>query len=165
MKRAWVVSVLASTWLACPKPASPPDAGIERCTWKTPLTPGIPGSPGHFLTSPRNPNGDSELAALMRSFVEDWRGVRSALERDAGVEGPREPRHAHLRCAWPTDPADRNETFDGFAVNYLTRVAAFDARPSVTTYEGVLDGCQACHEVSCGGPLEVISGLRWSAPR
>jgi hypothetical protein len=140
------------------------DAGLpkEACTLETVLTPGAPGSPGHLIASERNPNGASELATLMRTFVDDWREARSRLEADAGVSA-RFPTHRKLRCAWPTDAADRNAAFDGFAVNYLKQVNAFDARPSRETYEGVLDGCKACHEVSCGGPLEVIEGLRWKS--
>ena len=149
--------------MACPRVAvAPVDAGAppEACTLETVLEPGVPGSPGHLIASERNPNGASELATLMRTFVDDWRAARLKLEADAGVSA-RLPMHRKLRCAWPTDAADRNATFDGFAVSYLKRVEAFDARPSRATYEGVLDACKACHEVSCGGPLEVIEGLRW----
>ena len=148
--------------LACPRAATGVDAGPppDDCTLATQLLPGIPGSPGHLIASERNPNGASELAALMRTFVDDWKDARVKLEADAGVSA-RLPMHRKLRCAWPTDAADRNDIFDGFAVSYLTQVKAFDARPSRATYEGVLDGCKACHEVSCGGPLELIEGMRW----
>lgn len=148
--------------LACPRPAPPLDAGpaAEDCTLATVLKPGVPGSPGHLIASAINPNGASELATLMRAFVEDWKDARVKLGADAGVAA-RLPTHARLRCTWPTAADDRNPAFDGFAVNYLGKVKAFDARPSRETFEGVLDGCKACHEVSCGGPLEVIEGLRW----
>jgi hypothetical protein len=150
--------------MACPRASVVVvDAGapvVAECTLATALVPGVPGSPGHLIASERNPNGASELATLMRTFVDDWREARAKLEADAGVS-VRFPTHRKLRCAWPTDAADRNATFDSFAVNYLEKVKAFDAKPSRETYEGVLDGCKACHEVSCGGPLEVIEGMRW----
>jgi hypothetical protein len=153
---------------ACARGPGAPDAGragsasalVDDCTLDTKLVPGVPGSPGHLIASERNPNGASELATLMRTFVDDWRAARVALEADAGVPA-RWPTHRKLRCAWPTDAADRNATFDGFAKNYLAAVKAFDAQPGREKYEGVLDACKACHEVSCGGPLEVIEGLRW----
>lgn len=147
--------------LGCTRAAVVVDAGPppDECTLTTVLEPGVPGSPGHLIASERNPNGASELATLMRTFVDDWKAARVALEADAGVSA-RLPTHRKLRCAWPTDAADRNPVFDGFAVGYLEKVKAFDARPSREKYEGVLDGCKACHEVSCGGPLEVIEGLR-----
>ena len=96
----------------------------------------------------------------MRTFVSDWKDARVKLAAAAGVSA-RLPVHRKMRCSWPTAADDRNPTFDGLAVNYLAKVKAFDAKPSRDTYEGVLDGCKACHEVSCGGPLEVIEGLRW----
>lgn len=155
-----------------PPPAAAPkaapvvvvDAGAptEDCTLETKLVPGAPGSPGHLIPSGVNPNGASELAALMRTFVADLQGARAKLEADAGPAlTARLPVHRKMRCAWPTAEADRNPTFDGLAVNYLQAVRQFDARPARDTYEGLLDGCKACHEVSCGGPLELIDGLRW----
>ena len=150
---------------ACLRPPQKPvvvDAGPppDDCTAETVLVPGVPGSPGHLIASEINPNGASELATLMRTFVADWKDARVKLEADAGVTA-RFPVHRKIRCSWPTAANDRNPAFDGLAVGYLAKVKAFDAKPSKETYEGVLDGCKACHEVSCGGPLELIEGMRW----
>jgi len=150
--------------LGCLRPPAPPviDAGPppDDCTAATVLVPGVPGSPGHLIASEINPNGASELATLMRTMVADWKDARVKLEADAGVAA-RLPVHRKIRCSWPTAANDRNPAFDGLAVAYLAKVKAFDAKPSRETYEGVLDGCKACHEVSCGGPLELIQGMRW----
>ncbi|MFT3713269.1 MAG: hypothetical protein QM817_36905 [Archangium sp.] len=159
--------VVALAVCSCTRGSTVVDAGapvsaVDDCTFETKLVAGIPGSPGHLIPSERNPNGASELATLMRTFVDDWRSAKTTLESDAGVAvGAKFPTHRKLRCSWPTDAADRNVTFDGFAKNYLAAVKAFDAQPGREKYEGVLDACKACHEVSCGGPLEVIEGLRW----
>ncbi len=142
--------------LANPPPPPPP----PECTLATPLVEGAPGSPGHLLPSKRNPNGDSELAALMRTFVDDWKAARATLEAQGHV-APRLPSHRLLRCAWPTDVQDRNEAFDALAQSYLAAVGAFDEGPSQPRFNAVIDACRACHEVTCGGPLEVIEGLRW----
>jgi len=147
-------------FVGCTKPTTPPPA-VDDCTLETKLVPGVPGSPGHLISSEINPNGASELATLMRTFVADWRAVRTQLETDAGVPSAKFPVHKKMRCAWPTSLDDRNAQYDALAVGYLAKVKAFDVKPSRETYEGVLDGCQACHEVTCGGPLEVIAGLRW----
>lgn len=135
----------------------------ETCSGSTPLTPGVPGSPGHLIPSELNPNGASELATLMRRFVSDLRETRAAITSG-------EPslelwsRHARLRCAWPTDPADRNEAFDAQALVYLALVRSLDSASSEgerrKAYEAVLDGCRACHEASCPGPIELIESLR-----
>lgn len=165
MKVLTTAFVVSLTVCGCTRGSTAVDAGtpvaIDDCTFETKLVAGIPGSPGHLIPSERNPNGASELATLMRTFVDDWRSAKATLESDAGVVSAKFPTHRKLRCSWPTDLADRNTTFDGFAKNYLTAVNAFDAQPGREKYEGVLDACKACHEVSCGGPLEVIEGLRW----
>lgn len=164
--RALVIASLVS-FAACNRTPVPflVDAGPppDDCTLETKLQPGVPGSPGHLIASELNPNGASELATLMRTFVADWKDARAKLEADPKAAFPaRWPVHRKMRCAWPTSLDDRTPTYDGLAVNYLAKVKAFDAKPSRETYEGVLDGCQACHEVTCGGPLELIQGMRWS---
>lgn len=151
--------------LGCPaKPAAPPPppapAAEPECTLETPLVPGVPGSPGHLIASEVNPNGASELAALMRTMVADWRAAKAALEKGEAPAAKHHATHRKLRCAWPTDAQDRDATFDGLAVNYLAAVKAYDAAPTKETYGAVIGACAACHEVTCGGPLELIDGLR-----
>lgn len=143
-------------------PASKPQSKPfdDDCTLATALVPGIPGSPGHLIRSNRNPNGDSELAVLMRDFVTDLKEGRAALEAGKTV-GPWHPRHRKMRCSWPTKPEERNERFDGLAQSYLALVKAFDAAPGKATYNGVISGCISCHAASCGGPLDFIEGMRW----
>jgi hypothetical protein len=141
---------------ACATRAAP-----AECTLQTPLVPGVPGSPGHLIPSEINPNGASELAVLMRRFVSDWRAVQTGLRDHQPLpKGPRFPVHARLRCSWPTEPADRNEAFDGFAQAYLGAVKAFDQKPSAAALNQVVASCRACHESTCSGPLVVIDSLR-----
>lgn len=135
-------------------------AGDSDCNLQTPLVPGIPGSPGHLIKSSRNPNGDSELAVLMRKCVEDLQDARTLLEAKQPV--PKlYPTHRKMRCAWPTMPAERNEAYDGRAQGYLAAVRAFDSEPGRATYNAVLAGCIACHSESCGGPIPFIDGMKW----
>ncbi len=130
------------------------------CNLSTPLEPGIPGSPGHLIASKRNPNGDSELATLMRRFVDDLRDARALVE--AGEKAPALfPVHRKMRCAWPSRIEERNARFDAFAIGYLTAVRTFDERPGRDTYNAIIDGCIVCHSQSCGGPIEFIGEMRW----
>lgn len=140
-----------------PPPPPPPE---DDCTLATPLVPGVPGSPGHLIKSARNPNGDSELAVLMRHFVDQLRDARSMLE--AGQPVPKlHPTFRKMRCAWPTRPEERNEQFDARAIGFLHAVQAYDQAPGKDTYNGVITGCIACHAQSCGGPLDFIDGMKW----
>lgn len=135
-------------------------AADSDCDFTTPLVPGIPGSPGNLIVSPRNPNGDSELSHLMRIFVEDLQGARARLRSGAAVEPLRE-KHKKMRCAWTSLPEQRNETYDALARSYLADVAAFDAAPARETYNAIVQSCVACHSVTCGGPIDSIEALRW----
>jgi len=139
--------------VAAPLPA-------DDCTLATPLVPGIPGSPGHLIPSERNPNGDSELAVLMRRFVDDLRDARPLLEANKPVPKLL-PAHRRMRCSWPTKPEERNERYDTLAVAYLVMVKAYDDAPGKVTYNGIIAGCIACHSQSCGGPIDFIDGMKW----
>jgi hypothetical protein len=153
---ALLCSALLASLGCVPRPASPE----ETCTLETPLKPGVPGSPGHLITSEINPNGASELATLMRRFVSDWRGVQGALREHQPLPGKFAAAHARLRCSWPTTPSDRDAAFDGLAVNYLNAVRTYDVAPSAQSFNKVVASCRACHEQTCGGPLVVIDSLK-----
>jgi len=162
-------------FLGCTKPAAAPpkQAGAvaaesaaaplpKDCTLATPLIPGVPGSPGHLLPSAINPNGQSELSAHMRSMQAQLKAARQAIARGEKV-APLLSGFTKLRCAWPTNPADRNAQFDASAQAYLAAVAAFDAAaPAVAApaYDQVLDACRSCHERSCSGAIVAIEALR-----
>ncbi|MCK5940875.1 MAG: hypothetical protein KAI24_02800 [Planctomycetes bacterium] len=130
------------------------------CNLETVLDPDKPGAPGHLIPSERNPNGDSELAVLMRLMVEDLKENRIRLQGgDKLIK--MWPKHRTMRCAWPTNPAERNEGYDGRAQSYLATVRAFDEAPAKETYNAVVNACVACHQINCGGVIGFIETLRW----
>lgn len=133
------------------------------CTWSTPLVPGVPGSPGHLIPSSRNPNGQSELAVLMRSLQADLGAVRAALLHGAPPPVFLRSRHRKIRCSWPTHPADRNAQFDRDAQAYLAALEALDHHKSRHAFDQVLNACRACHEQSCSGAIVAIEALRLPA--
>lgn len=143
-----------------PAPRAQPLPAAADCTLDTALVPGIPGSPGHLIRSPRNPNGDSELSALMRQFIDDLYAARAAVEAGKPV-APMYPTHRRMRCSWFTKPEERNALYDGLAQGYLASVQAFDTAPSREAYNAIINNCVACHSVKCGGPLDYIDGMRW----
>ena len=77
---SWVAVTAATTApqeaTAAIVPQNPLAYDDADCNCSTPLQPGVPGSPGHLIVSPRNPNGDSELAVPMRQFVDDLTEAR-----------------------------------------------------------------------------------------
>lgn len=156
-------TALALLALSCAHPAPRDPAPPDDCTLATPLQPGVPGSPGHLVASSRNPNGASELATLMRTFVDDLQRTRNEL-REHRTPTPLWARHRRLRCAWPTDPADRTPTFDAQAQVYLLRLKALETASTDAdrhaAFDQVVSACRACHDLSCPGPTDLIEGLR-----
>jgi hypothetical protein len=140
--------------------ASTAEFDDSDCNLQTVLDPNKPGSPGNLIPSERNPNGDSELAVLMRVFVDDLRDTRLLIEAGEAVPALFQT-HRAMRCAWPTVPDDRDEAYDMRAQAYLSAVRGFDASPSKDSYNAVVASCIACHQVSCAGVIEFITSLRW----
>ncbi len=140
----------------------------DDCTGETPLVAGAPGSPGNLLPSDLHDAGASELAALMRVMQADLARSAEALRAgdEASAPSSLHAKHRRIRCAWPTDPAERTESFDAFAVAYLGQVKLLDEASSAPVNERraahnrVVDGCRACHETTCSGPLGAIEKLR-----
>ncbi len=149
----------------CSRPSGGVDAAVAAvevdCTLQTPLSPGVPGSPGHFIPSQLNPNGASELASLMREMKADLEAARLAIEAGAPF-APMYARHRKIRCAWPTALEERNPAFEASAIAYLQWVRMLDSKPADlrSAYEGVVGGCLACHANSCPGPILAIEKLR-----
>lgn len=151
---------VASSGQAAAAPAAADPCDDSDCNLQTALDPNKPGAPGHLIESPRNPNGDSELAVLMRRMVEQLKENRLRVKGGESIERMW-PAHRTMRCAWPTNPDERNEGYDGRAQSYLATVRAFDEAPSQATYNGVVNGCIACHQVNCGGVIGFLETLRW----
>lgn len=175
--RAAAVLVLFAA--ACQRPTAPaPAAGAASapaplsqpgpaCGPDTPLVEGVPGSPGHLIKSGRNPNGDSELAALMRVMQDDLNARRDAVLRGDPVP-PLGAAHGRLRCSWPTDATMRRDPFDRLAVAYLEAEAAFDAAATAEdrrmAFGLVVNACLTCHQSSCPGPIAAIQKLDLPPP-
>ena len=96
----------------------------------------------------------------MRRMVEQLKENRLRVKGGESIERMW-PAHRTMRCAWPTNPDERNEGYDGRAQSYLATVRAFDEAPSQATYNGVVNGCIACHQVNCGGVIGFLETLRW----
>jgi len=143
---------------------TPPTAAISAstCTIDTVLEPGIPGSPGHLIASTINPNGDSQLAVLMRNMRDDLRVARTQLLQGGAPDGLLKE-HSQMRCVWPTDPGVRNTKYDDMASTYLYAVDDLERAKTVEdrkmAYGRVLNGCVSCHQNTCPGPIASIVAL------
>ncbi len=157
--RPWRLPLAVLLVTGCVRPSPPPS--LPDCTLSTPLPPGVPGSPGHLVVTDLHPDGTSELALVMRGLVDDAKVARAAVLEGRPVP-PRWSVQRTMRCAWPTAAADRDEKFDALAQAYLEQVRTLESNPADPrlAYTHVLEGCLACHQTMCPGPIDLIEGLR-----
>jgi hypothetical protein len=108
-----------------------------------------------------NPNGDSELAILMRDMFDEGMLVR---QRVIDGEDPmmKLPYH-HIYTAIPT-VAGKNATteYELFAKAYEASIerfknASLTDRPAA--YQNMVDNCMNCHNKMCRGPMVKIKKL------
>ncbi|MGZ3862623.1 MAG: hypothetical protein ACXVPN_14670 [Bacteroidia bacterium] len=108
-----------------------------------------------------NPNGDSELALLMRQMLQSADSMKTSIL--AGKKPENFPSgFFKIHSAKPTDADTKHETFDGFASNYLDNLQLSCKSPKediVKNYNAVINTCLGCHNDHCPGPIKTIEKL------
>jgi len=140
-------------------------SSASSCTLETPLKPGIPGSPSNPIKSDINPNGDSELAHLMRKMLKDLQDIRPLVLSQKPVKTSIQG-HERIRCTWPSDSDIRGPLFGSLSDTYLSTLEIFGTHPipSIDSYNGVVAGCLGCHSNFCPGPIHLIQSLWIESP-
>jgi hypothetical protein len=109
-----------------------------------------------------NPNGDSELALLMRSMFDELEEAKTQIANQEPVT--LELDHEKILTAHATKPeVAASDEFKGFAQAYLQSMEEFKEANSdqlVGRYTALINNCMACHEVLCPGPKVKIRKLR-----
>lgn len=114
------------------------------------------------VVKPVNPNGDSEMAILMRAMYDSAASVRT-LVQDGRLPGELPEIFFTLHKAKPTDSTVKNENFDDFATSYLESLKQLhtsDVNNVKENYNFLLNKCVDCHSQYCPGPIKAINKLR-----
>ena len=111
---------------------------------------------------PLNPNGDSELALLMRSMYEEAENIRNQIKRGEKVTITLD--HGKILSAHATEPekAERAE-FKAFGAAYLENIDKLktaDSSQVITIYKDMVSNCMSCHQALCPGPIVRIKKLQ-----
>lgn len=108
-----------------------------------------------------NPNGDSELAVLMRAMYEETMEMKKALKEGKKYDHSFE--EEAIFTATPTEEGKNvTDSYKAFAQHYLYVMEQYanasdkDLRGS---YEQIVGNCQSCHKAICPGPLRRIRHL------
>ena len=110
---------------------------------------------------PLNPNGDSELAIMMRDMHTNGMEVKQQLlngeKPDVKVDCER------LFTAKATEPEKvANPLYKGYATAYEDAVKSFENEfnaDRVGTYKTMVDACMNCHREVCPGPMVRIKRM------
>jgi len=113
-------------------------------------------------TKPLNPNGDSELALLMRDMMASSQSLKEKIKQgNLPDKFPEE--FLKIHTALPTDSETKKESFDGFANNYISNLQVLFNSPKeelLRNYNAVVSACASCHSQHCPGPLKAINKLK-----
>lgn len=111
--------------------------------------------------SPLNPNGDSELAIVMRTMMQSGKTMKAEIEKGSTIsQYPAEIKT--ITTATPTEGMieDRN-VFNGLANYYLNTLDSVYLKGVDTRiqFNHVVKSCVDCHENYCHGPIPAIKQL------
>ncbi|MBN8692056.1 MAG: hypothetical protein J0L69_02615 [Bacteroidetes bacterium] len=111
---------------------------------------------------PINPNGDSELALLMRAMRDSTKSFKEMIM--AGKVPAKFPDvFLKIHSAAPTDSETKKPSFDGFATAYLnslTQLSKSKTSDAKLNYNAVVQACENCHSEHCPGPISTIRKLK-----
>jgi hypothetical protein len=108
---------------------------------------------------PINPNGDSELALLMRDMFDESDSLKQLVIEGKELTGLR--KYQDIHSAIPTDPAVTGPVFEAFANAYINSIKKLEASDSssVSKFNKMVDQCMNCHTEFCPGPKKRIKQL------
>lgn len=114
------------------------------------------------ISQPLNPNGDSELALLMRAMFDEAQQIKEQIANGKPVSLSLD--HEKILTAHATEPEKAaSEEFQAFATLYLKTIENLQkASPekAIKLYDNMVDNCMSCHKALCPGPIVRIKKLR-----
>jgi cytochrome c556 len=120
-----------------------------------------PEDPKACETKPLNPNGDSELALLMREMTKSTESMSAALKN--GTDFPEKPEgFDKIINAVRTDSTIEQGPYAIYAnawLGALDRLYAAPENKRPEMFNALVSNCESCHHAYCHGPLERIAQM------
>ena len=110
-------------------------------------------------TTSSNPNGDSELALLMREIHEDAKVLRQKVVTQDDNIGDYPDYLAQLPTATPTKPEVSGELYNRHSSRYQKAMTGLYRSFDKSNYNHVISTCLHCHQEFCPGPIPTIKKL------
>lgn len=112
-------------------------------------------------STPLNPNGDTELALLMRAMYDE--GMELKEELASGKNLDLHLKHATILTAEATEPKKAaSPEYKSFADYYLLTVQQLKDKKHPDpekAYDAMVNACMNCHEAMCPGPIVKIKKM------
>ena len=111
--------------------------------------------------APLNPNGDTELALLMRAMFDEGMNMKSAIAE--GKHPKIKIDFEDILTAEATEPEKAaSDTYQAFAKSYISIMESFEDKNANAEelYEAMVSNCESCHKALCPGPLVRIKKLK-----
>ena len=111
---------------------------------------------------PLNPNGDSELALLMRDMFKHLENEKSGISalKNPGIY-PVE--FEKIGTAIRSSPETGGEHFNEFCLLYISALKQYHASDSlksqINNFNNLVRSCVACHNNECPGPVKKIEKM------
>ncbi|MCB0642131.1 MAG: hypothetical protein KDC44_10845 [Phaeodactylibacter sp.] len=119
-------------------------------------------SPTETAQQPLNPNGDSELALLMRAMFEEAQQIQQQIAEDQPLSFSLS--HEQILTAAATEPEKAaSDEYQALATAYLHSVEQLRAAPVAeqhSLYQNMVGNCMSCHKALCPGPMMRIKKLQ-----
>ncbi|WP_156825935.1 hypothetical protein [Lewinella cohaerens] len=114
------------------------------------------------IQKPLNPNGDSELALLMRAMFDEAQRIKKQIANNEPVTLTLD--HDKILTAHATEPEKAaSEEYKAFAAAYLQTIKSLETASQaqiIDVYDGMVNNCMTCHKALCPGPMVRIKKLQ-----
>ena len=111
--------------------------------------------------APINPNGDTELALLMREMYEDMARMKKQIAN--GEKPTSDLDYQKMFTVEATQPEKQNSdifrTMGTYHMEVLKQLKAASAEEAPVLFESVVESCMSCHHNLCPGPMVRIKKL------
>ena len=112
--------------------------------------------------SPINPNGDSELALLMRKMFNDSDSIKKLITNKQGnITREYIDELVRIHTAIPTDAKVKTPEFDAYTALMINEANALFSNDTnrVQGFNNLVNRCVDCHKSFCPGPIKKINKL------
>jgi len=112
--------------------------------------------------SPINPNGDSELALLMRKMFEEGEDIKALITNNEGnITEEYISELERIHTAIPTDPDVKTPEFEAYTQLMIEEANTLFSNDTnrVQGFNNLVNRCIDCHQSFCPGPIKRIKKL------